>query len=66
MQFLHRLGLMAVIAIPLIMIYFMLRAEVFQDFGQTEDIVAALVIGGGSVFIAEFMWPRKDMDEDGS
>jgi len=63
---LKRLGLMALVGIPMMLIYFMLRAEVFRHFGTTEDIVAALAIGAGSAFLADYMWPRQDEDDDRS
>lgn len=63
---LKRLGLMALVGIPLMLIYFMLRAEVFRHFGTTEDIVAALAIGAGSAFLADYMWPRRNEDDDRS
>ncbi len=61
-----RLLMMALVAGPFMMMYFILRAEAFQHFGMTEDVVAALVIGGGSALLAEYMWPRKKDDEDPS
>lgn len=59
-----RLMLMAIVAIPFMMMYFILRVEAFQHFGATEDLVAALVIGSGSALLADYMWPRKHDDED--
>lgn len=61
-----RLGLMALVGIPMMLIYFMLRAEVFRHFGTTEDIVAALAIGAGSAFLADYMWPRGEGNGDRS
>ena len=50
--------LMALVGLPVIMMYFILRAEVWQHFGTTQDVIAAIAIGAGSALAADYIWPR--------
>ena len=59
-----RLIQMAIVAIPFMMMYFILRVEVFKDFGTTEDVVAAMLIGSGSALLANYMWPQNSKQDD--
>lgn len=65
-MFFQRLGLMALVGVPVIMMYFILRAEVLQHFGTTQDVIAAIAIGAGSALAADYIWPRKKKDDDQS
>lgn len=55
---------MILISAPMVAIYFTLRQGMLAHLGTTEDIIAAIVIGGSSSFIIEYISPRKKEDED--
>ena len=63
---LKRLALMAIVALPMIAIYFLLRQDTLRHLGETEDIIAALVIGAVAALIIEYLYPREKSDEDAS
>ncbi len=62
----QRLGLMAMVGLPVIMMYFILRTEVLQHFTATHDVIAAIAIGACSALAADYIWPRKKKDDDQS
>jgi len=59
-----RFAFMILISAPMVAIYFTLRQGMLAHLGTTEDIIAAIVIGGSSSFIIEYISPRKKEDED--
>ena len=61
-----RFAFMILISAPMVAIYFTLRQSTLAHLGTTEDIIAAIVIGGASSFIIEYISPRKKEDEDQS
>lgn len=61
-----RLALMLALSLPMVMIYFTLRASTLSHWGTTQDIIAAIAIGGACSFIAEYLMPLNRKDEDRS
>jgi undecaprenyl pyrophosphate phosphatase UppP len=63
---LKRLALMALIAIPMIAIYFLLREDTLAHLSETEDVIAALAIGALAAIIIEILYPRPKKDDNRS
>lgn len=61
-----RLALMLAISAPMVIIYYILRQSTLSHLSSTEDVIAAIVIGGACSFIAEYLSPLRKKDEDGS
>lgn len=61
-----RFALMLIISAPMVIIYFALRQSALSHLSRTEDVIAAIVIGGASSFIAEYLSPLRKKDKDKS
>ncbi len=63
---LKRFALMAIVSLPMIAIYFLLRQDSLRHLSETEDAIAAIAIGAVSGLIIEYLYPREKKDKDRS